>query len=195
MKNHQLLLFVLLFTSNGLIITQNSENIHPASIKNIENPDNKERVGKFDPSTPTNPTSIKNIEKLGGKTPTVNRLNTKLMLNFPLALNAGLTSFLATKIASTLVKKSLSPSATLTMYVPGTMYAPGMTLEASWPPSPTVRVIMFCTGISYILYKTEKIQKTIHKIIANKEINRSQLLVLWCCNVGFLLASSSIGVD
>ncbi len=64
MKNHQLLLFVLLFTSNGLIITQNSENIHPASFRNIE----KAAIEKFNPSlclplsnkTHSNPASIKN---------------------------------------------------------------------------------------------------------------------------------------
>jgi len=56
MKKCQLLLLALLFALNGLLITQNSENIHPASIRNIE----KAAIEKFNPETHSNPASIKN---------------------------------------------------------------------------------------------------------------------------------------
>ncbi len=61
MKKHQLLLLVLLFTSNGLLITKNPENIHPASIRNIEKSvDESSKEEKHNPATHSNPASIKN---------------------------------------------------------------------------------------------------------------------------------------
>ena len=61
MKKDQLLLFVLLFTSDGLLITKGPENIHPASIKNIKKPtDESSRIEKHNPpETPSNLTNIK----------------------------------------------------------------------------------------------------------------------------------------
>ncbi len=64
MKKYQLLLLILLLTPNKLLITQNSENIHSTSIKNIKKPsDESSRVEKHNPATHPNPASSKNIEK------------------------------------------------------------------------------------------------------------------------------------
>ncbi len=58
MKKHSLLLFVLLFASNGLLDSKNPENIPPASIRNIEKSvDNR-------PKGEPNPASFKNIKRI-----------------------------------------------------------------------------------------------------------------------------------
>jgi len=175
MKKHQLLLLVLLFTSNGLLITQNSENIHSASFRNIE----KRTTKKPNPVIHTNPASIKRIEKSVSKIPTE--------LSCCAVLIAGIESYIGTAIASIFVQKSLLPSKEIVENKP-------------------LRVIMFFTGISYIFYRTINTQKTLRKIIANKEIianeeimeaNVDELFVSTYCDAsrfaGFMVALSGTG--
>ena len=164
MKKNQLLLLTLLFTANTLLTTKDPGNIHPASIKNIKNPDNKGTVETQSGNSYKSSKYLKRIEKSVSKTSTETVLLNSVITLFEGA-TTGIKSYVGTFIASTLVQQSL-----------------GVPIVIN-----PLNLIKFCAGTSYILHKTINTQKTLRKIIANEEINTGERLVPIFDDIGFML--------
>jgi len=162
MKKHQLLLIVLLFTSNGLLITQNSENIHPASFRNIEKPDNNMLARE------PNRTSFKNIEE--SRVSKTKLYSSKIREITKISLTIGKTSLtmgmgaMGGYFGANVGIFSLSAGCTI---LQANNYNPIAFIGA---------VAMWYPGIKYFLNRTIDIQDTCYNLVGKKHSTQEALV-------------------